>query len=72
MRFVPYIYFVRIPILFALTLPLVGLWIGGEPSRKMRVWERPHGARSNIRRAWTWPRTIPASPATDRYVANRP
>jgi len=28
----------------------------------------PHDARSNIRRAWTWQKTIPASPATDRYA----
>jgi len=35
MRYVPYLYFLRIPLLFALVLPtllLVGLWIGGEPN----------------------------------------
>lgn len=35
MRYVPYLYFLRIPLLFALvlpTLPVVGLWIGGEPN----------------------------------------
>jgi hypothetical protein len=35
MRYVPYLYFLRIPIIFALVLPvlpLIGLWIGGEPN----------------------------------------
>jgi hypothetical protein len=35
MRYVPYLYFLRIPLIFALilpVLPLVGLWIGGEPN----------------------------------------
>src|SRR5579859_4396420 len=32
MRFVPYLYFLRIPILFALILPLLRLWIGAEPN----------------------------------------
>ena len=35
MRYVPYLYFLRIPLIFALllpVLPIVGLWIGGEPN----------------------------------------
>ena len=37
---------------------------------KMRAWQTQRTARSNVRRAWNWPRKIPASLATDRYVAN--
>src|SRR5208282_2711365 len=35
MRYVPYLYFLRIPLIFALILPilpLVGLWMGGGPN----------------------------------------
>jgi hypothetical protein len=41
---------------------------GHRSSPKMRVWRTPHDARSNIRRAWAWPKTIPVSPATDCYA----
>src|SRR6266571_2515468 len=35
MRYVPYLYFLRVPLIFAVILailPLVGLWLGGEPN----------------------------------------